>query len=328
LTEKTNPGFDLAMRYLAVFFLIVIVAAAVAAPEGRRGVQEQSADALIARARTALGGDALSGVTTLLINASMTLDFDGGPTVSRSVEVSYITPDKFVRVGRYRPSGPIDMEFTYYNGFNGAAPISEVVSSNPGFPAMIPGPRTMDDPNVLRAKKLESERDEFLQMMLPLFVTVPGDFGLAFEAAGKSAYDGGQADVLGVSRSGGRRWQLFFDEKSGLPVQLAWKGRPLATMKMTTTTTTRAVVGRDGVVRDPVAGSAAPAPPVPTGDPTAGMPDVDWVTRMRDHRSADGLNWPRRFTTVVDGRQHQDFRVSRYRINPRIDPKIFERGTR
>ena len=314
------------MRYLTV--LLLILGAAVAAPEGRGGVQQQSADALVARARTALGGDALGAVATLFINASMTMSFSGGPTVSRSVEVSYVAPDKFVRVGRYRPSGPIDMEFTYYNGFNGATPISDVVSSNPAFPAMIPGPRTSDDPNVLRAKRLESEKDEFLQMMIPLLVTVPGDFGLVFEAAGKAAYDGGQADVLSVSRPSGRRWQLFLDEKSGLPVRLAWKGRPLATMKMTTTTTTRAVVGRDGAIRDPAAGTSVPAPTVPAGDPTAGMPDVDWVMSMRDHRAADGLNWPRRLTTVVDGHPHQDFRVSRYRLNSRIDPKIFERVAR
>ena len=317
------------MRHRTVLVLLVVVV--LAATEARPAGGQQPASALVASARNALGGDALAAVTALLINASLTLDFgSGGPTVSRSIEASYLVPDKFIRVGRYRPSGPIDMEFTYYNGFNGATPISDAVSSNPAFPMMIPGPRTPDDPNVLRAKKLESEKEDFLAVMVPLFVTVPGDFGLVFEAAGKTTYDGGQADVLVVSRPGGRRWQMLLDEKTALPVQLAWKSRPLATMKMTSTMTTRAIVGRGGVVQGPVAGStAAPAAqPVPMGDPTAGLPDVDWVTRIRDHRVADGLTWPRRFTTTVDGRQHQDFRVSRYRINPKIDPKIFDRPAR
>ena len=312
------------MRRLSVF--VVLLAIAIAAPEAGSRNLRQAADVLIARARAALGGDALAGVSALSIQGSLTLEYAGGPTVSRSVEISYVAPDKFLNVGRYRPSGPIDMEMIYYDGFNGTTPIAAVVSSNPAFPAMSPGPRTTEDPDVVRARMLNFKKDTFLEVMLPLFVTVPGDLGLVFESAGKGAYDGGQADVFVVSRPGGRRWHLFLDEKSGLPVQLAWKNRPIATMKVTSTMTTRAVVGRDGVVRDPAGGSAAPAPPVPAGDPTAGMPDVDWVMSIRDHKVADGLNWPRRFTTTVDGRRVQDFRVSRYRINPKIDPKIFDRS--
>jgi hypothetical protein len=69
--------------------------------------------------------------------------------------------------------------------------------------------------------------------------------------------------------------------------------------------------------------SPEPPPAPPSGDPTVGLPDVEWRVQITDYRLQDGLNWPRKFTTSVDGKPHQDMWLGTYRINPKIDPRTF-----
>ncbi len=275
-------------------------------------------DALIDRARRALGGDSLAAVKTLSIHAWMSLEFGGTtPAVSRTVDVSFMSPDRYLRVGRYRPNWPVDLELTYYDGFNGASPIRELIASIPQFPLFIDGPRVSEDVKAYRARVLAAQQDDFIQMMLPLFLAQPDNFGLTFADGGKVAYEGGSAQMIVVARRGGHRWEMLLDEKSGLPVRLSWQSPPFSTKQLPS-------VAR----RTEPGGAVVPTNPPPIVfpvDAAPGAPDVDWVMTIGDYRQADGLNWPRRFVTTVEGRRHTDWRVAEYRINPRIDPKVFER---
>lgn len=248
----------------------------------------------------------------------MSLEFGGTiPATNRTVDVSFVSPDKYLRVSRYLPNWPVELELTYYDGFNGADPIRELVPSIPQFSVFTDGPRPSESVQAYRARVLFAQQDDFVQRMLPLFMVLPGRFGLTFIAAGKQAYEGGIAEVIVVSRLGGRRWQLLLDEKSGLPVRLSWQGPPLA-HKETMSVAKRPELG----------GAVVPTNPPPIVFPVEAPPDapyVNWVMTIRDYRRTDGLNWPRRFVTNVNDRRYEDLRVATYRINPPIDVRVFER---
>lgn len=278
--------------------------------------QQPSVDSLIETARRAMGRAALDSVKTLAISATTSLNFGGTiPTTTRAVEISYVAPGRYLQVGRQHPHWPTEMELTYYDGFDGPSPIRDVVPSLPQLALPVSGSRGSEDVGSYRARRLHEARDEFVQAALPLLISLPADFGLTFETGGNVAHAGGRADVLVVSRPGTRRWTLLIDAKTGLPVQLSWKGRPVAALTIPST-----------ITRAPAEGAVptnAFAIILPVDAPLQAA-DVDWIMTIRDYRQADGLNWPRRFVTRVDGRPYLDVRVSKYRLNPPIDPAIFQ----
>lgn len=210
--------------------------------------------------------------------------------------------------------GPFSFDITDYEGFNGDNTIRDTVAPNAPFPVKIPGPEptTQQEIDARRAKALDSVRRTFIELAAPLFVTLPSMYGLALTADGQTMVGSAPADVIVMTRADGVTWRLLLDAKTHLPIQLSWRAKPIVTFS-----TSSVVSSRGG----------PPPPPVtlPSGDPTAGLADVEWVMPIRDYRVVDGVNWPRRFTTTYDGKAWEDLRVSRYRLNPKIDPKIFDR---
>ena len=64
-------------------------------------------------------------------------------------------------------------------------------------------------------------------------------------------------------------------------------------------------------------------PAAPNGDPSAGMEDADCDVTIRDAR----LRMTQNYAPDGDSRRRknwEDVRFSRFKINPKIDPKIFE----
>ena len=68
----------------------------------------------------------------------------------------------------------------------------------------------------------------------------------------------------------------------------------------------------------------SPPPPLPTGDPTAGLPLVTKRQVFSDFKVEGGLNWPRRFRTMIGTDLGEDMRIGRYQINPKFDAKKFD----
>jgi hypothetical protein len=217
-------------------------------------------------------------------------------------------------------------EMTSYDGFNGDDVIHAVHAPNSPAPLFIPGPPpgTPEEADARRARLLDSKRQMFLRSMLPLFVLLPTPHASEMTAAGKAPIPGGQADVIEMKRADGTVWRLLIDDKSHLPLQLTWKAKPVVTMIRSSTAVGRVVVGPSGAAFPAQGSTANPVTDLPTGDPTASLPLVDWTMTIRDYKVSEGLNWPRRFTTAYAGQEHEDIRVSRYRINPKVDLKIFE----
>jgi hypothetical protein len=111
----------------------------------------------------------------------------------------------------------------------------------------------------------------------------------------------------------GFTWHLFFDVSTHRLTGLSWMAKPVVTM---TAHTTMAMSGGRAM-------SAGP-PPVLPSNPTEGMADVVWQMTIGDYRVADGLTWPHRFTTTVNGRKAEDLKLGSYKINPSLDAGLFK----
>jgi hypothetical protein len=166
--------------------------------------------------------------------------------------------------------------------------------------------------------------------VVPLFIAAPASYGIELTAGGKVPLGKGQADAIDLKGPDIGNWRLLLDEKTHLPIKIVWKAKPIvmfSTMMTTTTTTTSTVTTRRG--EPPVMPAAPPPPPpvmtMPVGDPSANLDPVDWEMTIGDYKVADGLNWPHRVTTTFDGKKWEDTRIGKYKINPKIDPKKFER---
>jgi hypothetical protein len=297
-----------------------------------QGATPQAGDpaALVAAARQALGGDSiLSAISSLTITGSISQDL-GPVSTSSSFETTWVAPDKFIRISR-RTSGGGPMaifQISDFEGFRGDAPFRETVAPDAPFPMVIPtpAPATPEEVSAAKARRLEFVRALFFESLIPLVVTPAGPWGLQVGFAGTAVIDKKPADALDIKSVDGRAFRLFLDAQTHLPVRLIWKDKPIVTMSSTTLATTQVIM------RPTAAGSEIVSPlpdpiaiAVPKGDPTANLPFVLWEMSIENYKIADGVNWPRRFRTSYAGNKWQDIRISRYRLNPTIDDKVFDR---
>jgi hypothetical protein len=190
-----------------------------------------------------------------------------------------------------------------------------------------PAPTTPAEIAAAQARRMEGARAVFFEAMIPLLVTPQGPWGLQVASAGTIEVDKVPHDALDIKPVGARMFRLLLEPKTHLPVRLTWMAKPVVTGSTTSTmtVTTQTIVRGGGppqIVAPPTISGPVGLPP---GDPTAGLSDVQWEMVISDHKVADGLNWPRRLRVSYGGTKYQDFRISRYRLNPKIDPKIFDR---
>jgi hypothetical protein len=121
-------------------------------------------------------------------------------------------------------------------------------------------------------------------------------------------------DAVELKGGDGFVWRLFLNRSSHLPVRMTWMAKP----RVITSTTSRTVVSSGGQVKS----SEGPTN-LPTGDPSAGLADVEWQVVLADYKVADGLNWPHRMTTSYAGHKAEDLQLGKFKINAKIDPAVF-----
>jgi hypothetical protein len=63
------------------------------------------------------------------------------------------------------------------------------------------------------------------------------------------------------------------------------------------------------------------------GDPT-GKSAMEYQILFDDFKVVDGLKWPHRFTAKVGDLYVQTTRVRKYKLNPKIDPRLFDPARR
>jgi hypothetical protein len=286
--------------------------------------QDADVASLVASARQALGGDAaLTAITSFTVDGSLQRSVAQMATTER-FQISCLLPDRFLRES-HRPmgNGPLaNYEIVQYDGFDGVRGIRETASTAP-FPmppppsSPTPPATTPDEMAAAREKQLNGYRRLFIEMATPMFVSLPSIYGLQLSRAGKEPLAKGQADVIEIKRADGAVWRLLIDDTTHLPAKLTWRAKPIVTMAVSSTMTMR---------RGDPSSARGDVPVLPSGDPTAGLSEVDWETTVGDYQTADGLTWPHRLTTTFGGKTWEDVRLGKFKINPKIDPKIFQRG--
>ncbi len=290
--------------------------------------QEEDPAALLAAMRTALGGEAtLSAVRAWSVSGSLTRTF-GGRSKSVSTEIFVLLPDHYMTVDRDSQSGgPIAIDITYYNGFRGDRLIRRTDSTIP-FPPD-PGPQTPQAIADRESRSLMRARQAFARVALVLFGEASASYPLTFTAAGTTTIDGRAADVIRAEGVDGFPMTLFIDAVNHLPIALEWQAPPVVVTSMSSTVAVRTTVpGARGGGPPPGPASVvglSPGSPAPVVDPTS-LPLVTQRQVFSDFKLEDGVNWPRRWRTLVNGEVTEDARLGRYRINPKIEAKKFDVG--
>jgi hypothetical protein len=285
---------------------------------GLSGQSAQDLNAILAQAREALGGEAkLAAVTSLSVSGSLDTTV-AGHSSSSTVDYKWQSPDKFVRVRRQVMNlGPLGTgDALYADGYNGDALIREHRVSGP-VPAP-PDPYQEGSPAEkaqMRARMVNGNRTTFGKFALPLFMASLASFPLEFKTA-QTISTQAQGTVIIVTSSAGE-WTLTLDRVTHLPARLAWKGKPIVVATTSTTMATQVRPGREPVVTPP--GTMA----VPSGDPTAGLADVVWEMTIGEYKLADGLNWPHRLVIFCAGEKHEEYRLGKYSINPKLSDNTF-----
>jgi hypothetical protein len=272
----------------------------------------QSPGELLARARAAKGDPAtLQEVTSLRVRGSQRRTL-GTFAADSSWTLAWQFPDKFlIEEVRHTSMGPMgSVSTTRRSGFNGDRPISYTISDMPR-PPLPPSPLS-DAERVLRQKH---ELARLSLAMLASPQTLSSIYPLIEVAAGDSLLGAPSPTAVTLAGPDGHQLRMEIDPQTGLPAAMVWMGRPIVSI----TTTSTAIVSSRGEIRQP------PAPVrVPVGDPTAGMPDVEYRLTLSDYKVDKGIHWPRRLTITMDGKPYEQVRVSRYEVNPKINPKTFE----
>ena len=273
----------------------------------------------LAQARAAMGGDvAKESVTSLRIRGSKARHL-GGHTVDMSWEMFWEGPDKFVQVDTQNiQMGPMGgMTTIRRSGFAGDQEIAHVISDLPSPPS----PR--NKPNAL----VPMHKRALAQLLLPLLASVD-------PLAGAAAFTVVPADAAVAPRPGfnlvalaapdGAQWHLWLDATTHLPAALSWMDTPITfatvTSTVTMTTTERVPAGQVPSRAMPMAPPMLPPPPMVAGGPDK----VLYELTLTDYRTDKGVTWPRRITVTMGGTTWEAFRISRYEVNPKINPRTFQ----
>ena len=270
---------------------------------------------VLADMRQALGGDAaIAALHTFSASGSEEKAFPGGPRVGGGIEWFCELPDRFVQVRRNSTPWGDNVDAS---GFNGDVHISRRDSSVP-----MPDPFANDSPDQKAEREKRAVRDlrhEFSRFAIAL-MGIPAVDPQDVSYAATQTVDGKQCDVLALRSSDGYEARLWIDTVSHLPFAIAWMGKPIVTMTSSSIVTVPVRPGQSP-------GSLPPPPPptaaFPSGNPTAGLPDVLHQVRFEDFKTEDGFTWPHRFVEKVGGRDWTTIKLGKYKVNPRIDPRKF-----
>lgn len=275
----------------------------------------------LSQARTAIGGQvATEAVASLRIRGSKRRHLGGG--VDFSWEAFWEAPDKFLQVEtQTQTMGPMGtMSTTRRFGFNGDDEISHTISDLP----MPPMPQNKPNARVPRHKR------ELTQLLLPLLASGNPLAGVApytVVAADSSVPQRPGLNLVTFAAPDGAQMHLWLDATTHLPSVLSWMDFPIATSTtfttMTVTSTVRVPAGQVPPRNMPMPPPILPPPPsaAPGGGPPAKVP---WEMKLTDYRTDKGVTWPRRMTVTMGTATWEEMRISRYEVNPKINPRTFE----
>ena len=286
--------------------------------------QAPTADAVMAAARAALGGEAkIAGVKTFIANGR-TRQVRGENLVPIEFEIQAELPDKYSRRDEFpaQDAGPVTSGFVADAVVLIPRPVPP--PPRPGMPAPPPQQQEM----MLRARLMQAKQD-FARLLLGMFAGTTPAFPVTYSYVGQAEAPQGKADVIDVKGPANFAARLFVAD-NGLPIMLSWQA-PMGP----------AGPGGPGAMTRPGGppGGGPPAAGPPAGGPPSGgtpatsgaggpppgaKPAPEQRLYFADYREVDGVKFPFRLRRAIGTETTEETTFDRFRINPKIDPRKFE----
>ncbi len=263
---------------------------------------DQKATALVAAARTALGGDAaLSPVHGLTVKGTFQRQV-GDRRIDGELTLDLAWPDRMLRTESMSPMGDATIVTTL--GINGDRLIrdSRIVGGGPGLMLRIaPGGGGPD----AEAQAVRNQRAEMIRLTLLLLLT-SSSVPLEYTYGGEAEASDGKADVVDVTGPGSFAVRLFLDRTTHRPLLLQYRGMaPRITMQ------TRPMPASPG------AAGPESLPPPPPAEP------VEISLFLDDYREVDGMLFPHLITRSIDGATDEEWTFKTFSINPAFKADAF-----
>lgn len=311
---------------------------------GAKFKSDERALAIVAQARTAIGGDAaIKNVRSLTIvgNAEQTFTIDGASrTEQGNLEINLQMPNQFSKMLKIgKESGGAAGEMRQENHViitskddTNAVFHQDDADGNTKFVIMKKG----DDANVIsqnsempNAKRIvvnknvagdasHFRQNELFRTTFALLLSAPEGLDASYSYAGVETVDGTACDVILVDDSSSN-FKLFIDQSSHLPVMMSYKAAIPIIFKFKKgeiengdNQTKSVVINRDGSQTE-------------TGDKRVQVftrkvdaPETlgEYQVKFSDYRNVGGVQLPYKWTQTVGGQPDQTIDVVSYDINP------------
>lgn len=217
------------MRGFGQFLLIVILAAVslrtVSTSSPAAQAPAKDANAILAQAREALGGEKRLSAVKNFVATGRTRQVRGDNLVPIEFEIAVELPDKYVRKDEIpaQESGPTS------TGFNGneliqlpvpAAPVPPGGEGRAGGPPA-PNPAQLE---AMRAARVTAVKQDFVRLTLGMFAGSFSSYPLTFTYVGQAEAPQGKADVLEAKAAPNFTMRLFVNSETHLPIMVSWQG--------------------------------------------------------------------------------------------------------
>ena len=302
------------------------------------------AEQVLSEARTALGGDKLAAVRTV-VASGRTRRVRGNNLVPIEFEIFIELPDKYVRIDEF-PAEDADPTTSGFNGDGliqipappaapaqgrGVPPAVPPSTAAPAGPGRIPLGGRGPAPDPRRARVMALKQD-YTRLALGLFAastSVP----LTFSYAAIAEAPQGRADVLDAKGEGNTALRLFVNTETRVPVMVTWTTPPTNVIVTVPGQPAPKTVAPGAVV---VAGPPPPAAGASKEDTeryakdvmalraTAMATPVEHRLYFADYRDVDGVRFPFRLRRAIGPETTEETTFDRFRINTKIDPRKLE----
>jgi hypothetical protein len=308
------------------------------------------AEQILAESRTALGGDKLATLKTL-VASGRTKRVRGNNLVPIEFEMLMELPDKYLRTDEFPAEDTDPTSF----GFNGDTLIQAPPMPAGPMPGRAMGPPPQGPPSAAppaaaprsgapmppggrgpamdpRRARVTTVKQDYARMALGLFAASPA-YPLTFSYAAMAEAPQGQADVLDGKGEGNFAVRLFISRQTHLPVMVTWNTPPTNVIVTIPGQPPPQTVAPGAVV--------VPGPPAPASGASKEETDkyakdvlairsnaqgtpVEHRLYFGEYRDVDGMRFPFRLRRAIGTETTEETTFDRFRINTRIDARKFE----
>ena len=302
---------------------------------GTVAAQDAKATEVLAGARQAIGGKKLDALTSLSVEGAAQRNV-GNFQMTSNLELLVGLPDRYVK-SETSKDPMVTMAST--TGFNGDRPIKS--SMTPGGGGMfirmggpgMPLPGNTEKPTPEQQAELDkqivrSARVDISRLMLGWFAAAHPSMTVQYTYAGEAESPDGKAFIVDAKSADGFAARLFVDESTHLPLMVTYQAPQGRTVTVGTPPP-----GGGGRDRDAARPASAEERQRIEADAERQINQlqaqppamVEYRLYFEDWRDEDGIKFPHSIRRAAAGTTVEEWTISKVKVNPRIDPKKFDR---